>query len=206
MDAKEIQTAVAHQAAARAAAEAPFVNLSDPARVLGPDGRPGRQPPRPDLRGRPRRAVERLALAALAPRERPRGGRADPEPHRRRKDRPRRPGQVPRRHHPVLHLADRPRRPRRPHPPPGDPGRVRAPGLHGDDGGLARRGPPLPGARARPPLPGPRPDARHDPVRQSTAGTARGRASSATRPRTSTAATTRPSSNTFDGRRRSATS
>ena len=40
MDAQEIKTAVAHQAAARAAAEAPFVNLADPARALGPDGRP----------------------------------------------------------------------------------------------------------------------------------------------------------------------
>ena len=40
MDAQEIKTAVAHQDAARNAAEAPFVNLSDPARVLGPDGRP----------------------------------------------------------------------------------------------------------------------------------------------------------------------
>src|SRR5688572_23516902 len=40
VDANEIKTAVAHQAATRAAAETPFVNLSDPARVLGPDGRP----------------------------------------------------------------------------------------------------------------------------------------------------------------------
>ena len=40
MDAHEIKTAVAHQDAARVAAEAPFVNLTDPARALGPDGRP----------------------------------------------------------------------------------------------------------------------------------------------------------------------
>ncbi len=40
MDAQEIQTAVAHQDAARAAAEAPFLNLADPARALGPDGGP----------------------------------------------------------------------------------------------------------------------------------------------------------------------
>ena len=40
LDAHEIKTAVAHQAAAREAAETPFVNLFDPARQLGPDGRP----------------------------------------------------------------------------------------------------------------------------------------------------------------------
>ena len=40
LDAQEIKTAVAHQEAAKAAAEAPFVNMSDPARALGPDGRP----------------------------------------------------------------------------------------------------------------------------------------------------------------------
>src|SRR4029453_5281418 len=33
-------SAVAHQDAARALTEAPFVNLADPARALGPDGRP----------------------------------------------------------------------------------------------------------------------------------------------------------------------
>ena len=81
----------------------------------------------------------------------------------------------------------------------------RAGGVHRDDGGLARRGPPLAGARPRPPLPGPGPDAGHDPVRAATAATARGRGSSATRPRTSTAATTRRSSSTCAGRRRSAT-
>ena len=58
-----------------------------------------------------------------------------------------------------------PERPERPDPPPGHPDRSRAAGLHRDDGGLARRGPPLPGAGARPPLSGPRPDARHHPVR-----------------------------------------
>ena len=40
MDAQEIKQAVAHQAAQRAAAEEPFVNLRDPALALGPDGRP----------------------------------------------------------------------------------------------------------------------------------------------------------------------
>ena len=40
MDAEEIKAAVAHQAAERAAAEAPFVNRRDPAQLLGPDGRP----------------------------------------------------------------------------------------------------------------------------------------------------------------------
>ena len=40
MDAQEIKSAVAHQDAAHAAAEAPFVNLADPARVLGSDGLP----------------------------------------------------------------------------------------------------------------------------------------------------------------------
>ncbi len=40
MDAQEIRQAVAHQAALRAAAEVPFVNLRDPAQALGLDGRP----------------------------------------------------------------------------------------------------------------------------------------------------------------------
>ena len=40
LDADEIKTAVAHQAAERAAAELPFVNRRDPAQALGPDGRP----------------------------------------------------------------------------------------------------------------------------------------------------------------------
>ncbi len=40
MDTQEIKTAVAHQDAARSAAEAPFVNLADPARALGPTGAP----------------------------------------------------------------------------------------------------------------------------------------------------------------------
>jgi hypothetical protein len=40
VDAREIQTAIAHQDSVRAAAEVPFVNLADPARALGPDGRP----------------------------------------------------------------------------------------------------------------------------------------------------------------------
>ncbi len=40
LDAQEIKNAVAHQDAARAMADAPFVNLADPARALGSDGRP----------------------------------------------------------------------------------------------------------------------------------------------------------------------
>ena len=39
MDAQEIKTAVSHQDAQRAA-ETPFINLADPARALGPDGKP----------------------------------------------------------------------------------------------------------------------------------------------------------------------
>ena len=99
MDAHEIKTAVAHQEAARAAAEAPFVNLSDPARLLGPDGRPAVSRRAPIYEDVPDDAVERLALAALAPRQRPRGGRADPEPHGRRARGPVGAGQVPGRHH-----------------------------------------------------------------------------------------------------------
>ncbi len=40
LDAQEIKQAVAHQAAQRAAAEEPFVNLRDPAQALGSDGGP----------------------------------------------------------------------------------------------------------------------------------------------------------------------
>ena len=40
MDAQEISSAVAHQDAQRAVAETPFVNLADPARALGLDGKP----------------------------------------------------------------------------------------------------------------------------------------------------------------------
>src|SRR3954468_23633631 len=40
LDAEEIRTAIAHQDAARIAAEAPFVNLADPARALGADEKP----------------------------------------------------------------------------------------------------------------------------------------------------------------------
>jgi len=42
VDAQEIKAAVAHQAAATAAAEAPFVNRRDPSLTLGPDGKPAR--------------------------------------------------------------------------------------------------------------------------------------------------------------------
>ena len=40
VDAQEIKTAVAHQAAQRAVDETPFVNLADPARALGANGAP----------------------------------------------------------------------------------------------------------------------------------------------------------------------
>src|SRR5947208_3318402 len=40
VDAQEITAAVVHQDATRAAADAPFVNLRDPAMALGPDGKP----------------------------------------------------------------------------------------------------------------------------------------------------------------------
>jgi lysine 2,3-aminomutase len=53
LDAQEIKLAVAHQEAARAAAEEPFVNRRDPAKVARAGRSPARQPPRPDLRGRP---------------------------------------------------------------------------------------------------------------------------------------------------------
>ena len=166
MDAQEIKTAVAHQDAARAAAEAPFVNLADPARALGPDGRPAVSRRAPIWDGRPRRAVERLALAAQPPRQRPRRDRADPQPDRRGARRAVRPGQVPRRHHAVLHQPDRPERPQRPDPPPGHPdsaASTQAFTAMMEDSLAEDRHSPVPGPR--PPLPGPRPDAGHDPVR-----------------------------------------
>ena len=143
--------------------------LGQPARsraALGPDGQARAQPPRADLGGRPGREVERLALAAQQPHQLARRGRAGPEPHRRGAGRADRRRQVPRRHHAVLRVAHRPGRPERPDPPPGHPARAGAAGLHGDDGGLARRGPPLARAGPGPPLPGPRADADHDPVRE----------------------------------------
>ena len=126
----------------------------------------GGQPPRAALGGRPGREVERLALAAQQPGQRPRGDRADPRADRRGARRPLGAGQVPGRHHALLHQPDRPQEPRRPDPPPGDPARPRAVGVHRDDGGLAGRGPPLAGARPRPSLSRSRPDAGHDPVRE----------------------------------------
>jgi lysine 2,3-aminomutase len=47
VDAQEIKTAVAHQAALKAADEVPFVNRRDPALALGPDGRPAVSPRAP---------------------------------------------------------------------------------------------------------------------------------------------------------------
>ena len=206
MDAQEIKSAVAHQDAARAAAEAPFVNLPDPARALGPDGRPAvsRRAPiwedvpdekwndwRWQLSNRVNDLAEIEQILDLTDEERD-GLSAT--------------GQVPGRHHAVLHQPDRPERPRRPDPPPGHPARPRARGLHRDDGGLARRGPPLAGAGPRPSLPGPGPDAGHDPVRvvlpllHAVADRRR------PDPELQPPATTRRSSTTCAGRRRSATS
>ena len=165
MDAQEIKTAAAHQEAQRALAEAPFVNLADPSKTLGPDGRPAvsRRAPiwedvpdeqwndwRWQLSHRVNDLEEIEQILRLTPEERAGLSRS---------------GQVPGRHHAVLHQPHRPRRPERPDPSPGHPDRRGARGLHGDDGGLARRGPPLAGARARPSLPRPGPDAGHDPVR-----------------------------------------
>ncbi|MEJ7696879.1 MAG: hypothetical protein WKF78_09765 [Candidatus Limnocylindrales bacterium] len=82
VDAKEIQTAVAHQAAARAATETPFVNLADPATRLGADGRPAQSRRAPIFEDVPDDAVERLALAAQPPGQRPHRDREDPEPDR----------------------------------------------------------------------------------------------------------------------------
>ena len=166
MDAQEIKTAVAHQEAARSAAEAPFVNLADPAPALGPDGAPAVSRRAPiwddvpdeqwnDWRWQLSHRVNDLAeieqVLELTDEERdglsaPDKFRVDITPY-------------------FISLID-----------PNDPndpirrqvipsGREHA-GLHRDDGGLARRGPPLPGARPRPSLPGPRPDAGHDPVRE----------------------------------------
>ena len=176
-----------------------------------PRPRPGRrwaagpQPPRALLRGRARRAVGRLALAALQPRQRPRDVRPHPGAHGRGARGPGRAGQVPRRHHALLHQPRRPGRPGRPHPPPGHAPRSRAGGLHGHDGGLAGRGPPLARAGPRAPLPRPRADAGDHAVRLVLpllhAVTHRGRR----QPRTSTPGTSRRSSTTCAARPRCAT-
>ena len=149
LDAQEIKTAVAHQDAATRRRRGAVRQSRRPGPRAGRRRPPGRQPPRPDLRGRARRAVERLALAALAPRQRPRGGRADPEPDRRGARRacppPTSSASTSRPYFISLIDPDDPNDPiRRQVIPLGS----RARGLHGDDGGLARRGPPLPGARA----------------------------------------------------------
>ena len=66
MDAQEIKTAVAHQDAATRRGRGAVRQPGRPGPGAGRRRPPGRQPARPDLRGRARRAVERLALAALA--------------------------------------------------------------------------------------------------------------------------------------------
>ena len=124
MDAQEIKSAVAHQDASQAAAEAPFVNLADPARALGSDGRPAVSRRAPifadvpdeqwnDWRWQLSHRVNDLAEIEQILNLTAGGAR-----------RPVRPGQVPGRHHAVLHLAHRPGRSRRPDPSPGHPDRL----------------------------------------------------------------------------------
>ena len=123
MDAQEIKAAVAHQAALKAAAEAPFVNRRDPALALGADGRPAvsRRAPiwadvpdeqwndwRWQLSHRVNDLEEIEQILELTDEER---------------DGPVRAGQVPGRHHAVLHQPDRPEGPERPDPPAGHPDR-----------------------------------------------------------------------------------
>ena len=108
MDAQEIKAAVAHQDAARAAAETPFVNRRDPAKALGPDGRPAvsRRAPIfedvPDEKWNDWRWQLSNRVNDLDEIE------GDPQPDRRGARGPLRPGQVPGRHHAVLHQPDRP--------------------------------------------------------------------------------------------------
>ena len=151
--------------ASAAAEAAPFVNHRDPARRLGPDGLPAvsRRAPKwqdvPDekwndwrwqLSNRVNDLEEVAEILELTDEERE-GLSAD---DKFRVDIT-----------PVLHQPHRPQGPQRPDPPPGHPARAGAERVHRDDGGLAGRGPPLPGPGPRPPLPRPRPDADHDAVR-----------------------------------------
>ena len=88
--------------------------LGQPARPRARPGcrwPPGPQSPRPHLRRRVRRAVGRLALAALQPRQRPGDVRADPGALQRGTRGPGRAGQVPGGHHALLHQPRRPGRP-----------------------------------------------------------------------------------------------
>ena len=78
MDAQEIKTAVAHQDAARAAAEAPFVNLADPAQALGPDGRPAVSRRAPICEDVPDEQWNDWRWQLSQPGQRPRRDRADP--------------------------------------------------------------------------------------------------------------------------------
>ena len=165
MDAQETSAAVAHQDAARALAEAPVRQpRATRRRRSAPTAAPRSAAVRRSGRTSPTRSG-RLALAAQPSRQRPRRDRAGPRAHRRGAGRPVRARQVPGRHHALLHQPHRPEGPRRPDPPPGHPARAGAAAFTGDDGGLARRGPPFAGAGPRPSLPRPRADARHDPVR-----------------------------------------
>ena len=187
------------------ATDQPWVNPRDPALALGPDGRPpgaaahrsGRMSPTSSGTtgaGSSRHRVNSLEeieqVLNLTDEER---------------DGSVRPGQVPGGHHALLPQPHRPRRPERPHPPPGHPARPGAAGVHGDDGGLARRGPPLAGAGAGPPLPRPGADAHHHPVRELLPVLHAVADRRATPRRTSTARSTRRSSSTCAGRPRCAT-
>ena len=156
----------AHGSAVVKAEETPFVNRRDPARQLGPDGQPAvsRRAPMwadvPDekwndwrwqLSNRVNDLAEIEQILKLTDEEReglsaPDKFRVDVTPY-------------------FISLID-PEGSRRPDPPPDHPARPRAAQLHRDDGGLARRGPPLAGPGPGPPLPRPGPDADHDPVRQ----------------------------------------
>ena len=149
-----------------AGAATPFVNPRDPAQALGPDGKPAvsRRAPQwadvPDeqwndwrwqLSHRVNDVEEIGAILELTDEEReglsaPDKFRVDITPY-------------------FISLID-PHDPDDPDPPPGHPPGPRAAGLHGDDGGLARRGPPLPRARPRASLPGSGADAGDHAVRQ----------------------------------------
>ena len=167
MDAQEIKTAVAHQDAEKAAAEAPFVNLADPARALGAGWPPAVSRRAPiwedvpdeqwnDWRWQLSHRVNDLAEIEQILEPDRRGARG---PVRRRTSSAstsrRTSSASSTRTIPTTRSAARSSRSAAEHE-----------AFTGDDGGLARRGPPLAGARARPPLPGPRPDAGHDPVRE----------------------------------------
>ena len=149
VDAQEIKSAVAHQDAAPAAAEAPFVNLADPARVLGSDGRPAVSRRAPLWADIPDEQWNDWRWQLEPPGQRPRGDRG-------------RSSSSPTRSATGLSAPDKFRVDITPYfislidpNDPNDPirrqviptGREQQ-AFTGDDGGLPRRGPPLAGARA----------------------------------------------------------